>query len=79
MSTDPQVAALEARVRETPLEERLRDCITRIAVMCSESRPPRMSIPVEWRDDDFFITTTLEDAIRFIAMRETTLDERAST
>jgi hypothetical protein len=29
--------------------------------MCSEGRPPKMSIPVQWNDDDFFICTTLRD------------------
>lgn len=55
---------LEARVRETPLSERLSDCRKRIGKMCSEGRPPRMCIPVQWDDDDFYISTTLADAQR---------------
>ena len=55
---------LEARVRETPLSERLSDCRKRIGKMCSEGRPPRMCIPVQWDDDDFYISTTLNDAQR---------------
>ena len=54
--------ALKARVRETPLLERLAQCRQRVADMCSERRGPRMSIPVEYRDDDFYICTTVEDA-----------------
>jgi len=58
---------LEARVRETPLSERLDDCRTRIGRMCSEGRPPRMTIPVQYDDDDFYISTTLSDAQATIA------------
>lgn len=46
------------------LAERLDECSRRIGLMCSEGRCPRMSIPVQWDDDDFFITTTLQDAMR---------------
>ena len=53
---------LEARVRETPLMERLQECQRRIGNMCSEGRPPRMCIPVQYDDDDFYICTTLRDA-----------------
>jgi len=58
---------LEARVRQTPLSERLDDCRTRIGKMCSEGRPPRMTIPVQYDDDDFYISTTLSDAQATIA------------
>lgn len=54
---------LEARVRETPLPERLKECQRRIGNMCAERRGPKMSIPVEHYDDDFYICTTLQDAI----------------
>jgi hypothetical protein len=54
----------EQRVRESaPLAERLQQCYQRIGKMCSEGRPPRMSIPLQWDDDDFFISTTLQDAL----------------
>lgn len=53
---------LKARVRETPLLERLEQCRKRVADMCAERRGPRMSIPVEYSDDDFYICTTVEDA-----------------
>lgn len=55
--------ALEARVRETPLPERLRMCRKMLGKMCSEGRPPRMCIPVQYDDEDFFIATTLKDAL----------------
>jgi hypothetical protein len=55
---------LEQRVRESgDLFARLEDCRRRIGKMCSELRSPRMSIPVEWTDDDFFISVTIKDAI----------------
>lgn len=55
---------LEQRVRESGgLLERLEDCRRRIGKMCSERRGPRMSIPVEWNDDDYFICLTIKDAI----------------
>ena len=53
---------LEARVRETPLVDRLKECRQRIGNMCAELRGPKMSIPVEYYDDDFYICTTLADA-----------------
>jgi len=56
---------LEALVREKDLLTRLEDCERRIGKMCSEGRPPKMSIPVQHTDDDFFICTTLRDAIHY--------------
>jgi hypothetical protein len=53
---------LKAKVRETPLKERLAMCKTMIGNMCSKVRPPKMTIPVHWEDEDIFINTTLEDA-----------------
>lgn len=55
---------LEEKVRQSgSLVERLNACRDRIGKMCSERRPPSMTIPVQWSDDDFFIDTTLKDAI----------------
>ena len=54
---------LEQKVRESgSLVERLESCRARIAAMCKEGRPPKMTIPVQWNDDDFFISVTLKDA-----------------
>ncbi len=53
---------LEAKVREIPLLERLKMAENIIGKMCSEQRPPRMSVPVQPDDEDFFILTTLTDA-----------------
>ena len=58
---------LKQRVRETPLSERLTDARRRIGKMCSEGRPPHMTIPVQYDDDDFYISTTLSDAQATIA------------
>lgn len=44
------------------LMKRLYECRSRIGAMCSEGRPPKMTIPTSWCDDDFFITTTLQEA-----------------
>jgi hypothetical protein len=55
---------LEKRVRDSaPLMKRLEEITKRIAHMCANHHGPKMSIPVEWYDDDFFIATTIKDAI----------------
>lgn len=57
---------LEKRVRSSgSLSERLDKCREMIAGMCKERRPPKMSIPVQWDDEDFFINTTIKDALEF--------------
>ena len=58
---------LKQQVRETLLSERLVEARSRIGKMCSEGRPPRMTIPVQYDDDDFYISTTLSDAQATIA------------
>lgn len=60
---------LEARIRETPLKERLAECIERI-VRLVEKDALRMSIPVAWDDDDFYFAVTLRDAIDALAATE---------
>ncbi|MDT5061509.1 MAG: hypothetical protein QOH63_1968 [Acidobacteriota bacterium] len=57
---------LQARIRETPLTERLKQARSMIGKMCSEHRAPKLSIPVQHYDEDIFITTTLEDALKAI-------------
>ena len=54
--------ALRERVRETPLSERLKTCEKYVASMCAERRPPKMTIPLQHYDEDFYIYTTLADA-----------------
>lgn len=56
---------LESRVREEDLLTRLEKCQSMIGNMCSEGRPPKMSIPLQHTDEDFFICTTLRDAIHY--------------
>ena len=70
---------LEARVRETPLVDRLKECRQRIGKMCSEGRPPRMCIPVQHDDDDFFISTTLSDAQAAVEVLRKQLDHFGDT
>jgi len=35
-----------------------------IRKMCAEGRSPKMSIPVQWNDEDIFIITTIADALK---------------
>lgn len=58
---------LDTQVRESaPLVERLKECQDRIAKMCKERRPPKMTIPVQWNDDDIFIIGTLKEALEHL-------------
>ena len=47
--------------------ERFDRAIEMIGAMCSEGRPPKMSIPVQPDDEDIFITDTLREARDYIA------------
>lgn len=68
MSTEEE---FKRRVRDSgTLIERLESCRKRIGNMCSEGRCPRMSIPLRWDDDDFFISTTLQDAIKVLEEKD---------
>jgi hypothetical protein len=59
---------LEGIVEESgPLLERLEQCRSLIGRMCSEHRPPKMTIPVQWYDEDFYINTTLRDTAAELA------------
>ena len=60
------VETLEAMVREIPLRERIERSRAMIGKMCSEGRPPKMTIPVQFDDEDFFISTTLKDVLEKI-------------
>lgn len=54
---------LEDQVRGSgTLKERLNKCHEMIGKMCKYGRPPKMTIPVHWDDEDFFISVTLQDA-----------------
>ena len=55
------------RLREIPLDDRLKKSRRMIGKMCSEGRPPKMTIPVHWDDEDFFISNTIKDALEIIA------------
>lgn len=67
-TTDAGLRAIAQQVRDSaPLLERLDECQKRIGKMCSERRGPKMSIPVNWQDDDEFICTTLRDAMNALA------------
>lgn len=44
-----------------PLHERIQSCTKRICKMCGDGRPPTMSVPVRYDDDDVFIIGTLGD------------------
>ena len=69
--SDKSLEALEQRIRDSaPLTERIKDSKTRIGKMCKEGRPPHMTIPAQWNDDDMFICTTLSDADKRICELE---------
>ena len=58
-------------MRMDELCERGEDCQRRIGKMCSEGRPPSMSIPVRpEHDDDVFISTTLIEMTRRLRKAE---------
>lgn len=65
--------ALRERLRQIPLTDRLAEIPDRISKMCSRGRPPRMSIPVQWDDDDWFITYTVQDALAALVAQPTTV------
>ena len=67
--------ALRERVRETPLSERLKTCEKYVAIMCAERRPPKMTIPLQHYDEDFYIYTTLADAQATIAALQARVKE----
>lgn len=55
---------LDKKVSESaPLLVRLDDCMDRIGKMCKEGRPPQMTIPCQWNDDDIFIVATIKEAV----------------
>ena len=58
---------LKERIRQQPLNDRLEESRRRIGDMCSKGRCPKMTIPVQHDDDDFYINTTLADAQATIA------------
>lgn len=62
---------LLGRLRETSLRERIEIAQAMIGHMCRDGRPPKMSIPVQWADEDFYITNTLADAAARIEGLET--------
>ncbi len=67
---------LHKRVRQDlPLLKRLKKCRKMIGKMCAEGRPPAMSIPVQWYDEDIYISTTIKDAIEGIERLNTLLQK----
>lgn len=61
MSDDLQ-HLIDRLTESAPLLFRLDKAGQMIGLMCSEGRSPKMSIPVQWHDEDFFITTTMNQA-----------------
>ena len=66
---------LKERIRQQPLNDRLEESRRRIGDMCSKGRCPKMTIPVQHDDDDFYINTTLADAQATIAALEQRIQE----
>lgn len=71
LAVSDQAGELRERLRSIPLAERLAQIPDRISKMCAQGQPPRMSIPVQWNDDDWFITYTVKDALAAISARPT--------
>ena len=66
---------LKERIRQQPLNDRLEESRRRIGDMCSKGRCPKMTIPVQHDDDDFYINTTLADAQATIAALQARVQE----
>ena len=66
---------LKERIRQQPLNDRLEESRRRIGDMCSKGRCPKMTIPVQHDDDDFYINTTLADAQATIAALQARVKE----
>ncbi len=67
---------VKAQVRGSGfLSDRINACKNMIGKMCSEGRPPRMSVPVEFWNEDIFIVTTMEDAQAELAAAKAELDQ----
>jgi len=67
---------LEKRVRDFGnLQARLEKCHDFIGKMCKDGRPPKMTIPVQWHDEDFFIATTIQDAIAELSALQARITE----
>ena len=49
-------------IKAIPIENRLIACTDIIGELCSESRTPCMSLPVQPYDEDEFMITTIEEA-----------------
>ena len=56
----------ENEFRIIPLTTRLKKCYEMIGFMCKDGRPPKMSIPVQYDDEDIFICETILEAIKKI-------------
>jgi len=55
---------LKQKVRDSGLLiDRLNSVKEKISKMCRERRPPKVSIPIQWSDEDWFIITTIDDAM----------------
>lgn len=61
------IEELDSRLREIPLLERLDESWKMIGEMCKNGKPPKMSIPVQWDDEDQYIAVSLRDAMEEIA------------
>ena len=66
------IEEIEKQIRDSDtLDKRLDSSRNRIAKMCKDGRPPKMTIPVNWDGDDVFISTTIQDARLKIKALET--------
>jgi len=59
---------MKVKIRQVPLLERLKQVNRMVGGMVKERRPPKLSIPAQWYDEDLFIMVTIHDAIVRIAL-----------
>lgn len=58
---------LDNQIREMPLLERLDKSRQIIGKLCSEGRPPKMTVPVQAYDEDIFMSVSIKDAMDELA------------
>lgn len=62
-------------LRGSSLKDRIEQSGRMIGEMCAQGRCPKMSIPVRWTDEDFYISQTLADADADLAAMTAERDE----
>lgn len=77
MKKSGEYERLQDRLRFVPLTERLARIPALVSAMCCQGRPPKMTVPVQWDDDDVWIITTVRDALLRLAELEAQIKAKA--